>query len=142
MGLARAEHRAREGMKAAKNLPALKRTKLRGKLEQDIWEYREWLCEIEDKELIAKALKMDIYLDEIPIPSPVEGLSQSHYVFGTFGNELLHSETREALIRKLREKLPAYRKERREILELYIKSGTVVIGVIGAATGMFAVLRK
>ena len=69
-------------------------------------------------------------------------MEKSHWTFGTFGNELLQHESREALIKKVREKLPAYRKERREVLELYTKAGTVIIGIIGAATGMFAVLSK
>lgn len=141
-GLARAEQRAREELKAAKGLSAAERHDLRRKLEEDIWEWREWLCEIEDKELVAKALKMDVYLDEIPVPSPVDGMDKSHYTLGTFGNELLRLESKEALIKKVREKSPAYRKERREILELYSKAGAVMIGIIGAATGLFAVLNK
>lgn len=140
--LARAEQRARDGLKAAKALSATERRNLRDELEQDVWEYREWLCEIEDKELVTKALRMDIYLDELPIPSPIEGMNKSHYTFGTFGNELLHSKSRQALVKKVREKSPAYRKERREIIEVYIKAGTVIVGIIGAATGLFAVLRR
>ena len=123
-------------------LSAQDRHDLRRKLDDDIWEWREWLCEIQDKELVAKALRMDVYLDEIPVPSPVDGLNKKHFTLGTFGNELLQHESREALVKKTREQLPAYRKERREIVELYMKAGTVIVGILGAATGFTAVWKK
>lgn len=132
--LARAEQREREELKAAKALSALERRNLKDKLEQDVWEWREWLWEIEDKELVAKALKMYIYLDEIPIPSPIEGMNKSQYTDGTFGNELLHDETRQILVKKIRERLPIYRKEKREILDTRIKLiasvGSIIIGIL------------
>ena len=144
--LTRAEQRARDELKAAKGLSALERNNLRGKLERDIWEWQEWLCEIEDKELVARALKMDIYLDEIPIPSPIDGMNQSHYTVGTFGNKLLHDETRQTLVKKVREKFPIYRKERREILDTRVKVataiGSIIIGVVGSFIALIAMLKK
>jgi hypothetical protein len=139
-GLRRTEEQHKKLLKAA---PPDKKYELKAELDSDIWEWIDWLTEIEDEELIAKAIKMDIYLDEILLPpSEPDERDQGHYRFGGFRNRLLLKESRDILVKKVRERGPAYRKERREIIELYIKAGTVIIGVLGASTGLVALLTK
>ena len=42
----------------------------------------------------------------------------------------------------MRERAPAYRKERREVWELWLKAATLAIGLMGSATAFVAVLKK
>jgi hypothetical protein len=50
------------------------------------------------------------------------------------------------LVARIRERTPAYRKERKEVIELYIKIAatlvTLITGLLGAATGLVALLKK
>jgi hypothetical protein len=109
----------------------------------ELLDYEEWLREIEDKELIKKAEKMDIYLDEIPYeeydPKDPHDIKNSHFYYGTFGSKMLGHNTRKSLIKKVRERVPSYRKERREF---FIELSGILIGVIGALSGLVAVLSK
>jgi hypothetical protein len=143
-GLKRTEEHHKKLLKAA---APQEKYDLKSELDSDIWEWLDWLTEIEDAELIAKAAKMDIYLDEIPLPPLEPGEDRpNHYRIGNFGNRLLCKESREALVRKVRERAATYRKERREIVELYIKVAAIIItgitGLLGAATGLVALLKK
>lgn len=106
---------------------------------------RDWLTEIDDERLVAKAAKMDIDLDDFPFPpnEPNEPDERpSHYVLGKFGNRYLAPETRKALKAKMRDRAPAYRKERREIWELLVKAVPLITGLIGVAIGLVATLKR
>lgn len=139
----RAEKEMRKQISAAKNKSAIERHNIKYHFDQQFQEWHEWITEIDDKVMIKKAAKMDIYLDDVPIPpSDSDSGWPSHYVVGTFGSVLLHSDVRDALIRKKRERMPAYRKERREVQELYAKYAAAITGIIGSLTGLFAVLMK
>lgn len=142
-GLQRAEREHGQQLKAA---PPEKRGELKNRLTWELWEWIDWVQEIEDAELIAKAAKMDVYLDGIPAPFSESEERHSHHELGTFGNRYLHHETRVALQTKMRERAPAYRKERREVIELYIKIATVILtgatGLLGTATGLVALLKS
>jgi hypothetical protein len=108
-----------------------------------LWEWLDELREIDDQRLVAKAAKMDIDLDDIPFP-PLKGMQRpsqpSHYELGTFGNRYLTHETRKIIKAKMREKAPAYRKERRERWELIVKAIPLVTGLIGTAIGLLSAL--
>jgi len=141
------EENHKKQLKAASNLPPAKRQELKTELDSEAWEWLDSIREIEDTELVSRAAKMDVYIDEIPLPPPAyEGDSPRHYETGSFGNRYLHDETRSSLLAKTRERLPAYRKERREVVELYIKVATLAItgvtGLLGAATGLVALIKK
>ncbi len=109
----------------------------------ELLDYEEWLREIEDKELIKKAEKMDVYIDEIPFPENdpenLYSIENSHYYHGTFGSKMLADDIRKTLIKKIRERTPSYKKERREIWEFWIKS---IISVLGVLIGFVAILTK
>jgi hypothetical protein len=139
-GLRRAEDAHKRQLKAA--VSADERYKLKRQLENDVWEWTDWLREIDDKRLIAKAAKRDIDLDDIPLPQQQPDERPSHYELGTFGNRYLADETRKAIKAKMREKAPAYRKERREFLDLIIKALPFVTGLIGTAIGLVAAIKK
>jgi hypothetical protein len=101
---------------------------------------------MEDAKLLGKAKMMDIELDDLPRP-PAEALDEidalgPHYDLGTFGNRFFRAESRAALRRAIRERSPAFRKEQRERIDLWLKGGTIIIGLIGATTGLVAVLKK
>ncbi len=143
--LGRGKRERREKLNAARSLSAAEKQKLADQLYCDTQELREWLEEMEDAELIQRARKMDVYLEDIPLP-PDDDLEElepnSHYRPGAFGNQLLHEDSHAALTKAMRERYPSYRKERREIWELWIKVLTLLIGLIGAATGLVALLKK
>jgi len=141
-GRRRTQTENKRRLKAAEHLPADERYNLKQQLEQDLWEWDDWLSEIDDKRLVAKAESMDIDLDDFPFPPNEPEERPSHYVLGNFGNQYLASETRKVLKAKMRERAPAYRKERREFWELFIKAVPFVIGLIGAAIGLVATFKK
>jgi len=92
---------------------------------------------------------MDIYLEDIPLPKPVVDdredpayRAPSHFELGPYGNERLHCDSRAALAKAMRERLPAYRKERREVLQLWINFIAVLTGLVGAATALVVAWRK
>jgi hypothetical protein len=147
--LGRAKREREEKLKAAKSLAAVERTNLADRFDSDIFEWEAWLTEFEDTELVKRGRAMDVYLDDIPFPEREQEKEDwyrhphdRHYVFDPFWNEVLHPDCRVALNKAIRERFPTYRKERREIRQLWITAGTVVTGLIGAATGLFAVLKK
>jgi len=65
-----------------------------------------------------------------------------YYRSGDFGHELFRHEFRQALIKAVREREPIYRKERREIIDLWVKRIAAIIGILGAAIGLFTVIRR
>ncbi len=113
-GHRRAEEASREQLRVAS---PDKREEIKDRLTWELWEWIDWVREIEDAEVVAKAAKMDIHLDDMPPPYSEDHEQHSHYEIGNFGNRLLNNETRLALRAKTQERGPAYRKERREILD-------------------------
>jgi len=138
-GLQRAERAHGQQLRAA---PVNKRDELRHRLAEELWEWIEWVKEIEDTELVSKAAKMEIFLGEMPAPFSESEERRSHYELGTFGNRYLCHESRVALQAKVRERAPAFRKERREVIELHIKILTSLTGLGGVAIGLIALLKK
>ena len=107
-------------------------------------EWDEWLTELRETKLIAKARKMDVYLEDLPAP-PVDDDDPSrspHFRVGTFDGELLRPESYHALAKAMRERAPAYRKERREVWDLCLRAGAVLTGVIGSLIGLVAAFKK
>jgi hypothetical protein len=134
------EHRNR--LKAAQSLPALERQNLAAELNHFLWEWIEWLHSIEDKELIEQAKRMDIELGEIPLPEPDQFQRPGLWKIGEFGGEVLYTESRQAIRKTIRERMPVYRKEQRELVELYFKGVTLFIGAMGTIIALVAVLKK
>ena len=116
------------------------------KFYHELNEWLEWKRRIEDKELIANAKKMGVFLDDIPIPPTEDERDDGYYNLGDFGSDILRHEVRIVLEKKKREREPFYKKERREEMDFYIKSLTAIItaiaGLTGAAIGLFTVLKK
>jgi hypothetical protein len=132
---------------ALRSARAEERGAIRVQFDAEMTEWRHWLLELEDAELVMKARKMDIELDDIPVPAYPEDEIPNyvygiHYEIGEFGNCHLRMESRSALRKNIREKASAYRKERREWIDLLLKAGTILIGLIGATTGLVALLKK
>lgn len=138
-GLRRVEATYRKELSVA---PPDKRAELKNRLQWEAWEWIDWVRELEESELVAKAAKMDIHLDDMPPPYSEADERNSHYEIGNFGNRLLHHETRNALRAKTQERGPAYRKERRETVELYVKILTALTGLGGVAIGLIAFLKR
>ena len=115
-------------------------------------EWYDWLTSIEDEELIDKAVQMDLSLDDIPMPNCAPDelgfVKPSHWDKAkmNFGTRVLYSDTRRALQKAIRERAPAYRKERREVREFYLKLalglGSAATGVGGTIIGIIASLSK
>ena len=144
--LRRAEDEHKDRLAVARSLPLIDQRNLKAELDSALWEWFDWLQEIDDKKLIKKAHKMEVYLDDIPTAQPQQTEDDPHYETRSRGNTILRQESREVLIRKIHERAPTYRKERREVVELYIKIGTLaatlIIGVLGALIGLVASFRK
>jgi hypothetical protein len=141
-GLARARRDNARDLIAAKHRTAQERYELRQFMDSSLEDWRGALLEIDDRRLVAKATKMDIDLDDFSAPEEGEryiGLD-GHFQTDAFGNQYLVEETRKALKARMRERAPAYRKERRERWELIIKILTVIAGLIGTATGLVSAI--
>lgn len=108
-------------------------------------EWNEWLLSIEEAEMIARAKKMDVFLEDIPLPEFDEGdmhaIRNSHYYYGTFGERMLHHESRAKLRKAMHLRLPSYRQERHAIYQLWINAGLLIVGLLGAATGLATVIK-
>ena len=107
----------------------------------------EWLTSIEDKELIKKATRLDLSLDDIPmLEEGRDGEGPGHWDTGDTRTRFLYSDTRRALQKAIRERAPAYRKERREKQEFYLKPvlgvGGVMTGIGGTIIGIISVPKK
>jgi hypothetical protein len=142
------EDENRRKIKAAgSSLTAIEKYNLESELNHDLFEWIDWIQEIDDQKSVARARKMDIYLDDIP-PSPSEDKIYDDGPHHTFsgGHRLLRPASRAALMAKIHERNPAYKRERREVIELWIKIGTLALalltGLIGAATGFVALWWK
>jgi hypothetical protein len=111
----------------------------------DIRELDVWLTSIEDDELIAKAARMDLSLDDIPEPDCGPDETPEHWI-DDFGSGILCIDSRRALQKAIRERAPAYRKERREMQEFYLKLvlgvGGVITGIGGTIIGIISMLKK
>lgn len=138
----RRTEREHKRLLSSKGLSADERYELRQRFEPDLWEWDDWLTAIDDERLVAKAAKMDIDLEDVPLPPDAEGERPGHYVSSNFGNRYLKPETRKALRAKMRERAPVYRKERREFWDLFIKAIPLITGLIGTAIGLVAALKK
>jgi hypothetical protein len=141
-GRRRTENENRLQMESAGNLSSDERYRLRQNLGYSLWEWDDWLREIDDNRLVTMAAKMDIDLDDIPLPPQEPGERPSHYELGNWGSRFLAHETRKALKAKMREKAPAYRKERREMWDLLIKAVPFITGLLGTAIGLIATIKK
>ncbi len=109
-------------------------------------EWQEWLMSIEDRELVNRAKKAGVYLDDIAYAEydkdDMRSLRNSHYYLGEFADMLLDPIVKRQLTQAYRKRLPEYRKERIELWGLWMKAGGVLIGIIGGLTGLFAVYNK
>jgi hypothetical protein len=112
----------------------------------DLFDLLEWKQNVEDRALIAKANKLDIDLREIPLPEPEKYQQPGHWKVGSYGSEILYDESRREIKKAVRELMPAYQKERHDAVEFYIKIITLIVtvmtGLVGAATGLVALLKK
>jgi hypothetical protein len=143
------DNQHKEQLRAAGSLSRIEKQNLQAELNSETWVWIDWMREMEDQELVTKALKMDIYLDQMPPAPPTDSMyddSSGYYTDTGTGCRLLRDEIRVSLRTKVWERTPAYRKERREIIELYVKMGTLavttIIGLLGAITGLVALLKK
>jgi len=104
------------------------------------------LTGINDEELVAKAERMDLSLDDIPMPDCAPDERPGRWIDTDFGNQVLCIDSRRALQKAVRERAPAYRKERREIHELYLKVFLQIVaaltGIGGTIIGIIAILKK
>jgi hypothetical protein len=122
------------------------RNEQESRLHQELTELYEWELTFKDKDLVKRATKIGIYLDEIEFDNV---LSQDnvgrYYMIGTFGDEYLRDGFRTSLLKAVREREPIYRKERREQIELALKIiGSItasITGIIGALIGLLAIRK-
>lgn len=109
-------------------------------------EWQEWLTNIDDKELINRARKADVYLDDIPHAEHDEqdmhSLKNSHYYVGSFGDMLLDPTVKKSLTQTYRKRHPEYRKECKEIIGIWVQIGGAFTGILGALTGLIVVYNK
>lgn len=119
------------------------------RLEDDRHEYEEWQDTIEEAALIKRAKQIGLYLDEIIfLPTPDDSMYQigKYRQPGQFGNIVLIPAFRRELEKAVRQREPIYKKEKHESAEFWLKVigtiSTVLVGIIGAITGLIAVANK
>ncbi len=61
---------------------------------------------------------------------------------GEFGDEVLYAESRGAIRKAIRQRMPTYRKGQREVVELCFKGATLFIGAMGTVIALVTVLKK
>lgn len=150
-GLARSKREWKKKLEAAEPLTALERHNLDEARYHDLYEWDCWLTEIEDADLVRRARRMDVHLEDIPIPDIEPDTEQwqppdHHWKYTSYQNIILRRECRSALRKGMRERAPNYRRERREVWELWIKAGTLAVtiltGLIGALIGLVSLLKR
>jgi hypothetical protein len=110
-------------------------------------EWDDWLRSIDDRELVNKAARMDLSLDDFLIPESNRVEPKfGHWYESKFGSRILERDSRRALQKAIRERVPTYRKERRELYEFYLKIifgvGTAITGIGGTIIGIISILKK
>jgi hypothetical protein len=129
MMLRRTEIEYRDKLKTVKSSADRQELAADHHFEMSDWE--QWLASIEDEKLIKEAARMDLSLDDIPMFVSL-GKKTGHWD-AEIRDRVLYDDTRRALQKAIRERAPAYRKEKRERQEFYLK---VVLGVMTAVTGL------
>lgn len=125
-------------------------TQERHDLEQNfrisIQEWEEYRDCINDAEMVKKAKKMDIELEDFEYPDFHENNSHairhSHYYYSEFWYKILFNKTRQELRKEMKERLPSYRKERKEAWDIWIKFAFLLIALIGSATGLISTINQ
>src|SRR5665213_1902102 len=135
----RTEDEHRDRLKAAHLLPVLERQNLNAEFANKLSEWTEWLDCIEDKELIREAKRIDVDLDDIPVPEPDQFKEPGLWQINGFGDEVLYPQVRHAINKAIRERKPVYRKERREAYQFY---ATLIFGLGGMLIALVSVLKK
>jgi hypothetical protein len=120
----------------------VERSNLERRLHNELWEWIEWLNCIEDKELIRKAKRIDVDLYDISFPEPDQFQNSGIWKINQFGQEVLYDESRKAIKKAIRERMPIYSKEQRELVDLWVKVATLFIAAMGAIMGVVSVLKK
>lgn len=127
-------------LKAAGSLSSQDFKKWAMNLDADLFEWREYQNEIKSNDLLREAKKMDVSLEDIPLPVG----ESDHYVISA-GCEYLVWESYEALAKAIRLRRPAYLKERREVWEFRLKVASTILtaltGTIGAIIGLVTMER-
>lgn len=118
----------------------------------DLEEWEVVLRSIEDKRLLKKAHRMDLSLDDLPLPEYIHDPDSPYEISGYWvcykplALRLLEHDTHRALLKIMRDRAPVYRKERREIQEFYLKLvlgiGSAITGIGGTFIGIIALLKK
>jgi hypothetical protein len=142
--MTRTEIEHREKLKAAKSRDD--RQELEAFHNFDMRELDDWLTSIEDDELIAKTARMDLSLDDISEPEGGPDDIPGHWHTSESGTRILYIDSRRELRKAVRERAPAYRKERREIYDFYLKViigiGGMITGIGGTLIGIISILKK
>lgn len=145
-GIARVEKEFLEKRRHASQLTLEERQKLESNFASELEYWHGCRYSIEDQELIRAARKMDIFLEDIPIPSPQILLSdEGYYRINNYGESILREEVRDELIKKMRARQSSYNKEQREKVEYYVKITTSITaactGLIGVVIGLLTIMR-
>lgn len=111
-------------------------------IQSDDHELSEWRQGLADEALVKRGLRVDIHLSDHPEPPRDDEKDLGHHRVGHFGDILLQPTSRALLRQLLAEREPAARKELRETVALFFQAGTMMIGLLGAATGFLAVWQK
>jgi hypothetical protein len=119
MMMSRAEQERQEKIKAAKSQDG--RMEIEESYSFKMSVLSDQFMSIEDRELLKKAERMDLSLHDIPIPESNQNEKPSHW-YESYGCRILELDSRRALQKAVRERAPAYRKERREINELIFRN--------------------
>ena len=107
-------------------------------IELERRELYDWLREIEDEQLIDRASRIGVDLEEMDLPEE----RPSHYQEGTFGNRFLVYSSRLELKRLVRERGLIYRAERRETLKTVATIISALTGLGGVAVALVALLKN
>jgi hypothetical protein len=142
INVANLKRKHRKSLKAAKT--SQERQDVEGFFYHEFLEWDEWMSSIEDAELVEKAKKRDISLDDFSLPpydkDDLYAIKNSHYYYGAFGSRLLDPNTRKAVSKAIRDRAPSYRKERREDKKLVVNVIVSLASLIGTITGLVAVI--
>jgi hypothetical protein len=136
--IADAKYKEQLGESRKLNLTPIERYNSEGRIYHDVGfdELFDWLRDIEDHDLVKRAKRIGLDLEDISFPEPEQFQKPGIWKIAGMGFEHLYDESRKAVAKQVREREPVYRKERRDGIQFYANLLFATLGFIVALVAL------